>query len=263
MDRVSAVAFLERDPLRRIVPLKMIASFPDAVSVRHWRGSGGEGVLVRLRTAAYAFDRATYPGTEVVTILASDGPAASAALLDEVDPSVPTVFKLADRGDGESVRTRFGCRRITAFLTYSTGPDEGRDPVPGDPPVRETAAFDPDCAPLYAAQGHEADEVQGLFADFDARAFTARGGGGAPLASCLTFRNFRHIHELGALFTIPAARRGGLARRVATAALASLARRGLVPRYQVHEDNAASIALAGRIGLSRVVAVEHWLSPNG
>jgi hypothetical protein len=43
-------------------------------------------------------------------------------------------------------------------------------------------------------------------------------------------------------------------------ALSALSDARRVPRYQVLEDNVASIQLAESIGLERFVTVEHWVS---
>ena len=57
---------------------------------------------------------------------------------------------------------------------------------------------------------------------------------------------------------MPRARRQGYARRVVQSAVHSLLQLELQPRYQVHEANGPSIALAEQIGLNRFVTVAHW-----
>jgi RimJ/RimL family protein N-acetyltransferase len=46
-------------------------------------------------------------------------------------------------------------------------------------------------------------------------------------------------------------------------ALAELGGRGLLPRYQVHDDNIASIRLAESIGLTRFLEITHFLYTPG
>jgi hypothetical protein len=50
----------------------------------------------------------------------------------------------------------------------------------------------------------------------------------------------------------------GYAKQVVESAVASLQQRGYIPRYQVHEANLPSIALAQAIGLERFAIVDHW-----
>ena len=47
------------------------------------------------------------------------------------------------------------------------------------------------------------------------------------------------------------------------AALGELARRGLLARYQVHEDNIASIRLAESLGMKPLLRLTHYLHERG
>jgi hypothetical protein len=48
---------------------------------------------------------------------------------------------------------------------------------------------------------------------------------------------------------------------VVEAALHTLMQQGLTPRYQFHEENAASRMLAEAVGMHQFVTMEHWLAP--
>jgi ribosomal protein S18 acetylase RimI-like enzyme len=58
--------------------------------------------------------------------------------------------------------------------------------------------------------------------------------------------------------TAPSHRRRGLGARVVRTALAALAERALVPRYQVEAHNKASIGLASVVGLAPFLTIVHY-----
>ena len=59
--------------------------------------------------------------------------------------------------------------------------------------------------------------------------------------------------------TQPDQRGRGLGARVVGPALDELARRGLLARYQVHEENIASIRLAESLGMQPLLRLTHYL----
>jgi predicted GNAT family acetyltransferase len=65
---------------------------------------------------------------------------------------------------------------------------------------------------------------------------------------------------VGGVVTAPEHRRKGHGARSVRTALATLGKRGLKPRYQVEEHNAASIALARSVGLAPFVTITHYLA---
>ena len=81
-----------------------------------------------------------------------------------------------------------------------------------------------------------------------------------PVAACFAYPNYGNVCEIAGVYTIPSERRNGYARQLVETALHALAHRPYIPRYQVQEDNHASIGLAESIGLRRFVTMEHWLA---
>ena len=79
------------------------------------------------------------------------------------------------------------------------------------------------------------------------------------IAACFAFRISETVWEIGGVYTVPAERRKGHARRLVQTALHVLTARGLTPRYQVEGDNLASIQLAEALGLWKFVTIKHWL----
>src|SRR5262245_130706 len=115
-------------------------------------------------------------------------------------------------------------------------------PLSSDLSFTSTAAFPPDdhaMFRMFRAQEHSRDWLQALLSR--GSAFTCASGGGRAAFSGFAFKNHRAVREIGAVSTLPSIRGRGLASRVVRTALAELARRGLVPRYQVREDNLPSI----------------------
>ena len=251
----AARAFMSRDVLRNIVPLKMLAAYGDAIRCHWHEGPDGEGALLLLPTRVSHFDRGQYPETEYCVLLSTTGPAVTRALLAHVPRGRPLIFKLVDDAARAAVAEVFALRRATAFQSFTTAPGAA---FTASPLVDVAAAADDGCCELFAAQGHARDEIEGYFAAGRALAFAVREGGTA-VAACLTYENFGAVHEVGAVYTRPEARRRGLARALVETALAALAARRRIPRYQVLEDNRASIALAESLGLRRFATIEHWL----
>ena len=83
----------------------------------------------------------------------------------------------------------------------------------------------------------------------------------APWRSCLRCAARPRLSRTPRRLLSPSlhlARRKGYARLLVECALHTLALRQCIPRYQVHEDNHASIRLAETIGLRWFVTMEHW-----
>ena len=110
---------------------------------------------------------------------------------------------------------------------------------------------------MFRKQGHSRDWLQPLLnAD---RAFScALRGEAEPLSACFAFENYKQVWEIGGVVTQPPHRGQGLGSRIVRAALGELTRRGLLPRYQVREDNAPSIELARSIGMTPFLNLTHY-----
>ncbi len=250
----AAIAFLKRDPLRNIVPLKMLTAYPAAIETHYYEAGDEAAALLLFPTNAFAYDRATYADLDLVVILAATTTEAATALLPHIPMQKRLIFKVMDAHVHDLLATRFALQRVTAFLSYTATASDHFAP---HAEVVTAAQVDERLYPHFAAQGHDAEELNRYFADGQARSFTLYNAE-APIAACFTYRNFEQIHEIGGVFTIPSERRKGHAQKVVTTAVHSLLQRGCLPRYQVHESNHPSIALAEQIGLTRFVMVEHW-----
>jgi RimJ/RimL family protein N-acetyltransferase len=249
----DAIAVLASAPLRNMVLLKQLMAYPAHVRVHRATGAEGGATLVALDTAASAYDREAYPQARLAAFIASDHPHLTASLLPALPRGTGIVFKLASEADLEPVAASFAVARHTAFLSFTANgarqpaPDVGITTAPGD------AAFR-----MLEQQGHARAWLEPLLQDGKAFAATlARDG--APLAVCIAYEIYASIWEVGGLVTDAAHRRQGHGARVVRAVLAELSRRGLTPRYQAEEHNAASIALARSVGLERFLTLTHYL----
>ncbi len=252
----AAIEALAREPLRHIVLLKQLLAYPEHVMVHRETGPEGAATLVLLDTAASSYDRQAYPTAAVAAFIASDHPDLTAALLSRVPRGVGVVFKLSSAADLAPVMARFEVARRTAFLSFTCA--GGVAPVPG---VRATSAPDDAAFRLFETQGHDQAWLAPLLDSGRAFACVAGAdddGGGETRAACFAFENYGPVWEVGGVVTESAHRRQGLGARVVRAALAELARRGLAPRYQVEEHNAASIGLARAVGLAPFLAITHY-----
>ena len=251
-----ALAFLSMNLLRNIVLLKMLTLFPDAVECHYCEDHAGAGVLLLLPTQAVSFDRHSYPSTQYVVLLSATSQNLVRQLLTFVPQGVPLVFKLLDDADRQTVAQLFALRRATAFVSY-TAPVSQHFALSSSVRVSEHV-YEP-CFALYAAQGHSREDMSSYFAAGAALAFTIYQEA-TPIATCFTYPNFGDVYEIAGVYTIPSERRQGYARLLVESALHTLALRQCIPRYQVHEDNHASIRLAEALGLRRFVTMEHWLT---
>lgn len=249
---------LARDPLRNLVLLKQLLAHPDHVRVHRATGQRGTATLVVLDVAASPYDRQAYPKAALAAFIASDHPDLTAALLSHL-PAPGTssggiVFKLSSAADLAPVAARYLVERRTAFVSFTTSEASGVAPAPG---VDVTSAPGEEALCLFEQQGHDRTWLRPLLESGKAFACVAKDGG-ETLAACIAFESHGPMWEVGGVVTAPAHRRQGHGARVVRTALAEFGRCGLVPRYQVEEHNAASIALARSAGLAPFLTITHY-----
>jgi Acetyltransferases, including N-acetylases of ribosomal proteins len=245
--------YLMRDQLRHIVPLKMWKAYGEHVQVLYASIGAEEGVMLHFPSVVSSFDAQTYPMSEHVLLVHCDGLLVARALLEHA-PSGTLVAKVAGKSEREAILEHFAAERVSGVLSYTSG---GELPAaPSD--IVESERPDPRVLPLYEAQDHSAAWLNALADRGELRCFT-RFQGDEPIATCFTFCNFGRIWEIGGVFTQPDYRRQGHGHAVVTAALHSLAKRKLIPRYQLHESNRNSQKLAESLGLRLFLTTEHFL----
>ncbi len=252
------VEALEREPLRNIVLLKHLEAFPEHTTVHRVERHGAAATMVLLEVAASAYDRRTYPTARYAALISSDGAALTRELIQSVPRQVGVVFKLTSDADRDAVAHDFPrLQRTTAVLSFTGGTGFARDDS-----VRIVTAPSEAVFAYFGSQKHGRDWLEPLLRSN--RAFVCvTGPDEQPYAVCFAFENYRTVWEIGGLYTPPESRGRGYAARIVRTALAELAARGLLPRYQVHDDNIASIRLAESIGLTRFLEITHFLYTPG
>lgn len=255
----ETITFLRRAPLANIVPLKMLAAHPEQITVHLHKAGASTAALLLFPPQAFAYDRQSYPDDAWIALIVTSEPDAIDALIPLLPSKQRILFKLADPQLRAHLSRHLPLQRITGFASYTSTAQDLVElpPATADIAVVEAAQVDPALYPFFAAQGHDAADLDHYFAGELGRLFACQVAG-EIVAACFTYQNFETIHEIGGVFTIPHARRKGYAKLVVQAALVSLHKRGLTPRYQVHEENLASIQLAEALGLARFALVEHW-----
>jgi GNAT superfamily N-acetyltransferase len=248
----NAVAYLQTDALKHIVHLKMIGAYAEHMTCRYERRGAQEGALLLIPTRVIPFDAKTYPGSECVVLLAGSDRETVDRLVRHIPRQTSLVFKLVDGMTKDAVLQAFPCRRMAAFVSYTTGERRFRP----QSSVVTSAALDERLLPCYQANGYTPDEMEGFF-KHGALSFTIYDGA-QPLSTCFTFRNYDKIWEIGGVYTAPAQRRKGLARLVVETALDAVLSRGYIPRYQVADTNIPSMRLAETSGLTKFVVAEHY-----
>jgi GNAT superfamily N-acetyltransferase len=200
--------------------------------------SAGIATLVLLDTAACDYDRKTYPTAAHAALIRSGDAALTEALLSELPADSGIVFKLCCTAERDVVHGTIRSRARPASCRSH------RQSAPGSRRRhRRDSATDAMYA-LYRMQDHERGLAVAALAS--GRAFTCAIGSGENRSPSASAFELWRVWEIGGVVTRPDQRGRGLGSRVVGAALDELARRGLIARYQVHEDNTASIRLAER-----------------
>jgi GNAT superfamily N-acetyltransferase len=256
MTRERAIAWLESDPLRHVVTLKMLASFGEQMELRLREGDDGWALAALLPTSAFEYDARHYADVPLAVLLNGSSAALQLALLAELRGGF--VLKLSgDIGDDavrRFVRERLGALPVRSFTSFTAAPGLVLDVSNA---VVGSALLDAPARELFRQTIYDESELGRYFAD-GAHWFGLRQGS-RLVSGCFVFRNFGAVWEVAGVFTEPAQRRHGLAAEAVRAAVTHLLARGLRPRYQVESSNQPSVALAQRLGLSEFIRVEHFV----
>ncbi len=248
----QVLQYLERDLLRNIVALKMLNATADAQ--RFYRSDTfGEAAMIVLEPQAFSYDREHYPNADCICIVSSDHPTLTADLLEELDSNQKVVFKLNSETDALEVQKRFDVKRLTSFLSFTdTKPYSSDSHVCiGTKPSQKFFEF-------IATEGHTRDWLEALLDDGQAFCCELFDNDQLLESVCFAFENYGSLWEIGGVYTPPASRGRGLASKTVCAAIGELQKRGQRSRYQVHQENSASIRVAQRVQLELFLTITHW-----
>ncbi len=252
-DRDEIIERLGADPLANVVLLKHLQAYPQHTRAVQCVSAAGAATLVLLDTTASDYDRKTYPTAAHAALIRSDDAALTEVLLGELPADGGIVFKLTSAAERAVVQRHYPLTRKTSFLSF-TSPAL----APGHDGVSVAGSATDAMYALFRMQDHAQGWLEPLLAN--GRAFTcAIGSGEEPLSVCLAFESYASVWEIGGVVTRPDQRGRGFGSRVVSAAPAELARRRLMARYQVHEDNVASIRLAEALGMKPLLRLTHYL----
>jgi RimJ/RimL family protein N-acetyltransferase len=244
---------LSQDVFANISFLKMIDTCRDDVPLKLVERGGEWAVWLLLPTWRSSFDLAVYPETEFVVYLGCSG---DLELLQEVIREIPRgrsfVFKVRRQEYLRVLEEIFPLRKVREFISYTSG-----SVFSYSPDVVESKRFDERLFSLWSRNGYSRQEIQGYF-EQGARAYSILMSG-VPVCTCLVFRNYGRVWEVGAVYTPEEFRGRGYAKKVVGAAISRLMSRGLIPRYQVVGGNIESIRLAESIGLRKFAVLEHLM----
>jgi predicted GNAT family acetyltransferase len=244
---------LERDLLRNIVLLKHLEAFATHCQVHQIADANGAATLVLLDVAASAYDTRTYPSATYAALISSDHSTLTHQLLAFVPEHVGVVFKLGSEADCDVVAACLPVRQTTRVLSFTAA-----SPFCPDATVCATLTPSEAVLELFETEKHSRDWLLPML-QMD-KAFTCVLEQDDHAASvCFAFENYKQVWEIGGVVTPVSMRGRGLASRVVRTALAEIERRGLIARYQAHDDNIASISLARSIGLRQFLTITHLL----
>jgi GNAT superfamily N-acetyltransferase len=257
-----ASAYLQTDPMRHLVHLKFLHLYPNHITCHYHEADGEAGVLLSHPTALVTKDREAYPHVARVFVPTASGEAAAEALahhtLAQLAPAETIVTKFCDVLTRKVFESKFRLQYIRAVISFTA--DRLAEPYVSGGDVVMRDQLDETLASLYAQNGYSAAELQQFFTD-QALSFTIYDQTtGEALSTCLAFRNFDRVWEIGAVRTVERAQRKGYGRRVVGAAVSTVLQNGWIPRYQSEETNTASIALAESLGLNMCLRFEHYLA---
>jgi GNAT superfamily N-acetyltransferase len=257
MDLARAIALLERDPLRYVVTLKMLAHFRAQMELRLLEDDRGWALLALLPTSAFEYDARHYADVPHAVLVNGSSDDALLALLAEL-PQTGFVLKTGDAIVQRFARTQFGLAPVRSFasFTVSSCSADGAEPV-GELDAVDSGSLDAQALELFTQTIYDEAELQKYFAQ-GAHWFGLREGG-RLVSGCFVFENFGTVWEVAGVFTRVSHRRRGLGAQVVRAALVDLLARGRQPRYQVETSNFASLELARRIGSSEFIRIEHFV----
>jgi GNAT superfamily N-acetyltransferase len=247
------IEHLEKDMLSNITLLKMIECCADRIQSvvieeeRQW------GVLLLLPAQSFLYDQRTYPDADYVVMMDYSSDDLFPRLMSYMPSEANLVFKLQKEKYRSRLSELYPLQKARSFHSY-TSPGEERFFLDADVVISDMV--DDRLLPLWSNNGYDRAEIEHYFAN-GASSFTVYREE-SPASTCLVFRNYKHVWEIGAVHTLEKWRGGGLAKKAVAAAVHWLASRGLTPRYQVLETNVPSMKLAESAGLVRFVTLDHF-----
>ncbi len=248
--------YLNADPLRHLVQLKYLNLYADDIQCFYVNHGEEMGMMISHLPAMTSWDAQAYAAAKMILLPVATGEAAAIALCNyavEQFPDLPVVLKFCDRQTSAIFEQVFRLRQAKTLVSF-TADKTATFAVSDD--VVISSNLDEQCTRLYLKNGYTQEELHKFFRD-GAKSFSIYEAD-EVVCSCLIYRNFGSIWEIGGVHTIESARRKGYARRVVQASLQEILKQGWRPRYQVDQKNIGSIRLAESLGLVPCLYFEHY-----
>lgn len=253
-DTHTTIQWLNRDLSHNVIVLKYLQSYGQYSQCWYAELEGQAGALAMVPTRYVSFDYHSYPDTDYVVLPVFRDAAIAEALLEHVPFERKLLYKMPSLYEYELISKHTHLQRIQAYRSFSNLAGHQFEAIDG---IVVSDQLEDSCLALYEQQGHDREEVCELFEQglaFSCSKYQA----GQAVCSSYIFQNFGPVWEVAGLFTLPSARRQGLAKQVVQTALAELQQRGLTPRYVAHEANIASQQLAQSLGLEHFMDFTHY-----
>ncbi|AFM11982.1 GNAT family N-acetyltransferase [Turneriella parva] len=253
-DRATAIHCLSSDVFAHLMTLKMLTLFPQACVTTTYREGDSWSCLTLLDISASGWDSQKYPNQESVVFLDGNNEQFLKIAFENA-PKKNVIFKVHDSFSRSQVAQLPGIEQTYSFLSYSTSaiPKKSLQSVSR---VQVCAELTAEAIDGFEQNAYTQEELQYHFQN-GAR-WLRLDVGGACVSQCLVFQNFNLVWEIGGVFTPPALRRKGYAKKVVNAAIRYLRLRNRLPRYQFEAANQGSRALAESVGLNHVLTVDHF-----
>jgi RimJ/RimL family protein N-acetyltransferase len=252
--------FLETNRLRYLPLLKFLHYYSDDLNCFYSEHDGEIGMLLSHPISLIAWDQSIYPEVDHILMPVATGRTAARQLIEHslslIDTQRPNLFKFCDTATRNTFSRVLPLRLVRIMISFTTSDFEA-SPAAWEQVV-VSGRPDDSGVYLYLQNRYTLEELERYFAD-GALSFTIYEGGQA-VCSCLAYRNFDDVWEIGALHTLENARRKGYARQVVSAALARVLADGHIPRYVVEGHNTASLRLAESLGLQPCLTFEHYIN---
>ena len=258
--RSAAVERLSTDAFENLMTLKMLTMFPSECQTTLWTNSTGWACRTELGARVSAWDKFNYPHAKTIIIIDGTSDSLMRHAIESSD-SDHAVFKVHHPRCNAVLTTALNFKRVNTFLSFTLSTSSRKRGTTQPSWIERHAAFNPEASRAFSSSGYTEDEFRSHL-ERGAQWFAARID--RKIASfCLAYPNHGQVWEVGAVLTDASYRRRGLAKAVVSAALSYVLDHGLVPRYQFHESNTASRALAQSIGLTHALTVDHFAHDVG
>ncbi|MEZ4670099.1 MAG: GNAT family N-acetyltransferase [Anaerolineae bacterium] len=260
VDRLKAQTYFRTNPLRYLVHLKYMHLYRDIISCTVLEHQHQTAVLLRYPANRVKRDAARYPQADQVLMPVAANDDLTRRLLDHIALNLERdhahIIKFCEPSTEAMFQQHLPLEPVRHVMSYTTIPEARYELAPNVSIETQPRAS---CIAFYVENDYSHAEMTNYFAN-DALAFTIYDYDD-PISTCIAFRFFEDVWEIGGVHTREAMRHKGYARQVVQTALSYVLQQGKTPRYQVESINIPSIRLAESLGMRPGAVFQHYLLP--